>query len=153
MGMPDSVFVYGTLCAPEVVHVLLHRAPKTSAAVLRGYKRQCIRQQVFPALVPSDPAASVKGWVLSGLSPKEMVILDEYEDVDYYRTTVSPTLEDGSEVDCEVYVWKEDRRHLLIDVDWDYDRFRKDHLASYLKMSQEFLEEYMAEIEAATPNC
>lgn len=89
--------------------------------------------------------------------------------------------QDGSEVDCEVYVWKEvsclraatfapcslsnhftlvflvfirvvatafqrsnfmvpgrhlqDRRHLLIDVDWDYDRFRKDHLASYLKVT------------------
>lgn len=30
----------------------------------------------------------------------------------------------------------QDRRHLLADVDWDYDRFRTDHLASYLKVTR-----------------
>ncbi len=50
-------------CAALAAQVLLERAPKRSAATLRGFKRQCIQEQVFPALVPSDPADALQGWV------------------------------------------------------------------------------------------
>lgn len=143
--MGSSVFVYGTLCAPEVVLALLGRAPRKTAASVLGYKRQCIKQQVFPAIVPSSPPDILQGWVLSGLTSKEMHILDEYEDVDYHRTTIEAIYVGGTRVKCELYVWKEDRKAMLIESEWDYEGFRRKHLKAYLRMTKEFANECQAE--------
>lgn len=150
--MPNALFVYGTLMADEVVKVLLHRVPERRPAVLKGYARHRIKQQVFPALTPAAPDESVQGSVLSGLSEQELVVLDEYEDVDYYRTTERPALEDGSSTEAYVYVWQEEMRSLLDEgVPWDYEEFRQRHLPAYLNMTGEFLEEFIRDQTAMAP--
>lgn len=139
--MSSNLFVYGTLCAPEIVHALLKRAPVQAEGSVVGYKRQCIKQQVFPAIVPSSPSDCLKGRVLTGLSYEELCILDDYEDDDYYRTSIKATLADGDTLECGLYVWKEDKRDMLLNSDWDYAGFRAQHLDSYLAMVHEFVSE------------
>lgn len=147
--MDGTVFVYGSLMAEEVVQVLLRRQPERRPATLHGYRRHRIQKRVYPAIIPATPADSVQGWVLLGLDQREMHILDEYEDVDYYRTTEHPVFEDGSSVAACVYVWVEQLRHLLYG-DWDYQEFRNGpQFQPYVQMSREFLEEY--EREGAVP--
>eukprot|EP00878_Enallax_costatus_P031326 GHUV01034252.1.p1 GENE.GHUV01034252.1~~GHUV01034252.1.p1 ORF type:complete len:101 (+),score=46.50 GHUV01034252.1:631-933(+) len=77
------------------------------------------------------------------LTPQELHILDVYESEEYYRERVSPELEDGTTVPADVYVWRDEYRdQLLLDqCDWDYQAFVAEHLADYLIMTKEFMEE------------
>ncbi|KAK9824562.1 hypothetical protein WJX72_011320 [[Myrmecia] bisecta] len=132
MAPNSTVFVYGTLLAHEILHILLKRVPDNKPAVLHGYRRYRIKQRVYPALVKRRPGDSVQGLVLFDLTPQEIEILDEYEDEDYFKDAASPVLEDGNSVDADVYLFKDNLRHLLYG-DWDYDQFRREDLARYIK--------------------
>ncbi|KAG2493652.1 hypothetical protein HYH03_008167 [Edaphochlamys debaryana] len=65
------------------------------------------------------------------LSDKELHILDVYESEEYYRASVKPVLEDGSEVEADVYVWKEEFSHALGSEPWSYDEWRSKHLVQF----------------------
>jgi gamma-glutamylcyclotransferase (GGCT)/AIG2-like uncharacterized protein YtfP len=75
-GGGGTAFVYGTLMADEVVRLLLKRVPASQPATLAGYRRHAIKAQVFPAIVPAEASASVRGKVLLQLTKKELEILD-----------------------------------------------------------------------------
>jgi gamma-glutamylcyclotransferase (GGCT)/AIG2-like uncharacterized protein YtfP len=64
--MGGTAFVYGTLMAPEVLELLIKRVPKSRAATLKGYARYRVKQQVFPAIIPSTPESKVTGMVRLG---------------------------------------------------------------------------------------
>ncbi|KXZ48720.1 hypothetical protein GPECTOR_25g302 [Gonium pectorale] len=129
--MPGNAFVYGTLMADEVVRLLIKRVPASKPAVLKGYTRYKVKGQVFPAIVPSKDAR-VEGKVLLDLSDKELHVLDVYEAEEYYRATVTPVLEDGTELTADVYVWKDQYSHNLNPEPWSYDEWREKHLSAWV---------------------
>ncbi|EFJ46914.1 hypothetical protein VOLCADRAFT_105355 [Volvox carteri f. nagariensis] len=139
--MPGNAFVYGTLMADEVVKVLIKRVPTSKPAALKGYTRYKVKGQVFPAIVPSTAESKVEGKVLLDLSDKELEVLDVYESEEYYRATVMPVLEDGSEIKADVYVWKDQYRQLLLAEDWSFEQFMREHHERYLDMTRKFAEE------------
>lgn len=47
-----TVFVYGTLQFPEVLHALIGRVPRSAQGTIRGHQRYAIRGQVFPGTIP-----------------------------------------------------------------------------------------------------
>jgi gamma-glutamylcyclotransferase (GGCT)/AIG2-like uncharacterized protein YtfP len=142
--MPDATtaaatgraFVYGTLMADEVLRLLLRRVPASRAAAVQGLRRCRVRGQVFPAVVAAaaDDAASVRGRVLLGLTPREVEILDVYEAEEYRRERVHATIlaegegeqagaaaagmvggdeEEvavGDVVEADIYVWRDEYR-------------------------------------------
>lgn len=59
----SSVFVYGSLMAPEVLHIVLQRLPANTPAVLPGYARYAIQNRVYPAIVRSSKGHHVDGLV------------------------------------------------------------------------------------------
>jgi len=75
-GGGGTIFVYGTLMADEVLKLLLKRVPPSKPATLRAHRRHSIKGQVFPAIVPAEGGASVRGKVLLQLTRKELEILD-----------------------------------------------------------------------------
>lgn len=129
-----TLFVYGTLLADEVLQRLLNRVPPTKPASLTGYARYGIKGQVFPAIIKSTPTSSVHGKVLLELTPDEIQTLDDYEDEEYVKETVFPVLEDGVRLEAQVYVWRDDLRHLL-EGEWNYDAWRLAHLSSWVEQS------------------
>mmetsp|Transcript_30212 Transcript_30212/g.55198 ORF Transcript_30212/g.55198 Transcript_30212/m.55198 type:complete len:151 (-) Transcript_30212:379-831(-) len=130
--MPGNAFVYGTLMAEEVLNVLLKRVPDMKHASIHDFKRFKIKNQVFPAIIPS-PGDVVKGMILLNLTDEELNVLDVYEDEEYYRDTVKPVLEEGmTEVEADVYIWKDKFRNLLLPEEWEYDAWRRDHLQEWL---------------------
>ncbi|GIL67020.1 hypothetical protein Vafri_20410 [Volvox africanus] len=147
--MPGNAFVYGTLMADEVVKVLIKRVPTSKPAALKGYTRYQVKGQVFPAIVPSTAESKVQGKVLMDLSDKELEVLDVYESEEYYRATVMPILEDGSEIQADVYVWKDQYRHLLLDEEWSFEQFMREHHDDYLDMTRKFAEEELTEVNPA----
>lgn len=49
--------------ADEVLKLLIKRVPVMKPAVLHGYQRHKVKNQVFPAIVPSSSVSKVQGQV------------------------------------------------------------------------------------------
>ncbi len=60
-ALMTDIFVYGTLQYPEVLRALIGRVPDLTPATLTGYRRYCVSQQVFPAIIPGEADDSVSG--------------------------------------------------------------------------------------------
>ena len=146
-GSHESVFVYGTLMAEEVVGCLLGRVPESRPATMEGVVRWFIRDEVFPALMfqgsgstfnGSQLPGKVDGRLLEGLSARDLRALDYFEDDGYQRTSVQvhTTARSGAPevVTTTAYIWPEELID-LVDVGrpWSYEGFRAHALESYLE--------------------
>lgn len=151
-----SRFVYGSLLAPEVLNALLGRVPDRTPATLPGFVRRRIKDAVYPAIYPAeDPSnASVDGEVLTGMSRRELAVLDWFEDEAYVLTRVDVTFDEERErsppetvegvepyLDPSIvmaYVFTSPRDLYGV---WDYEEFRREHLGSYVAMCEAFAED------------
>ena len=128
-----SVFVYGTLQYPKILDALLGRVPVSEHAVVKGYVRYGVKGEPFPAVVPCQES-EVPGLILSGLSPTEMDILDEYEGEQYTKCSVD-ALVDGTEIRKTVlYVWKDEYIDWLDGQEWNREAFETIHFEDYFSM-------------------
>ncbi|KAK4364869.1 hypothetical protein RND71_016227 [Anisodus tanguticus] len=137
-----NVFVYGSLLHDDVVRALLKRVPPSSPAILRNFHRFSIKGCVYPAILPVENK-KVNGKVLSGITIRELDILDKFEDVEYERRTVdvSQTVLDSSNtLMVETYIWADQSDPNLYG-EWDFEEWERLHKQSFLKMTMEFLEE------------
>ncbi|CAI0438817.1 unnamed protein product [Linum tenue] len=133
------VFVYGSLMADEVVHVLLNRVPQSSSAILNNYHRCGIKGRVYPAIIPMEDK-SVEGRVLCEITQPELEILDTFEAVEYERHTVEVSLPEEQKVQVNAYVWgNKDDPELY--GEWDFEEWKKSHMSDFVKMTAEFMEE------------
>ncbi|KAM2544543.1 hypothetical protein TB1_016215 [Malus domestica] len=134
-----KVFVYGSLMAEDVCRVLLNRVPQSSPALLNGYHRYSIKGRVYPAIVPVENK-TVAGKVLLGITDPELHILDEFEDVEYERSTVEVSLMDTSEsLLVQAYVWSNKIDPNLYG-DWDFEEWKQLHMKDFVKMTSGFME-------------
>ncbi|KAL8504357.1 hypothetical protein ACS0TY_022906 [Phlomoides rotata] len=116
----STIFVYGSLLADDVVRVLLGRVPPSSPAILPHFQRFSIKGRVYPAIVPGEDK-KVTGKVLLGITPPELHILDEFEDVEYERASVNVFLKDGTEkLEAYTYVW-ENKTDPDLYGEWDFE--------------------------------
>jgi hypothetical protein len=136
--------------APEIMQALVGRLPPVQHAILQGYSRHPVVGYVFPAIrpVPSSKNTniSVKGMLYTDLTDEELIILDDYEDEDWYtRTDVHVAVEIPNDKDdhntspsttfwkTQVYVWGNPPGESLDTTqDWDYHKFRTQHMASFM---------------------
>lgn len=135
------IFVYGTLMRNEVVQELLGTLPIKDMAVLHNYRRVCIEDQVFPAIV-EEPEGLVVGQLMR-VTPAQLALLNYFEDDDYELINVEVHCTfDQSVKSALCYLWKEEYRHLLRFEEWDEEAFIREHLPSYLVMCSEVRVEY-----------
>ncbi|KAK8550626.1 hypothetical protein V6N13_119141 [Hibiscus sabdariffa] len=135
-----NVFVYGSLLADDVVRVLLNRVPPSSAALLNNFHRFSIKGRVYPAILPVQNS-HVTGRVLLGLTDPELLILDEFEDVEYQRTSVEVSLlENSDKLQTQAYVWSNTNDPNLYG-EWDFEEWKQLHKESFTKMTMGFMEE------------
>ncbi|KAL9442725.1 hypothetical protein AB3S75_016157 [Citrus x aurantiifolia] len=135
-----NVFVYGSLLADDVVRVLLKRIPQSSSAILPGYRRFSIKGRVYPAILPVENK-HVTGRVLFGISDPELLVLDEFEDFEYQRTTADVSLVDTADkLQVQTYVWTNKNDPNLYG-DWDFEEWRRLHMKDFVKMTAGFVEE------------
>ncbi|KAL8462144.1 hypothetical protein ACS0TY_033285 [Phlomoides rotata] len=136
----STIFVYGSLLVDDVVRVLLGRVPPSSPAILSHFQRFSIKGRVYPAIVPAEDK-KVTGKVLLGITPPELHILDEFEDVEYERASINVFLKDGTEkLEAYTYVW-ENKTDPDLYGEWDFEEWKLLHMADFLKMTRAFIEE------------
>jgi gamma-glutamylcyclotransferase (GGCT)/AIG2-like uncharacterized protein YtfP len=122
-GPPDRLFAYGTLRHPDVLRGLLGRVPATAPAAAPGWRAAELRGRVYPGLVP-DPAATAPGLLITGLTPEEWRVLDDFED-DHYDRRPLP-LADGST--ATAYVWTAGGD--VLPGTWSFAAFERRHAAA-----------------------
>ncbi|ONI33968.1 hypothetical protein PRUPE_1G456100 [Prunus persica] len=135
-----KVFVYGSLMAEDVCRVLLNRVPQSSPAILNGYHRYSIKGRVYPAILPVEND-KVTGKLLLGITDPELHILDEFEDVEYERSTVEVSSVDSSDnLLVQAYVWSNKSDPNLYG-DWNFEEWKQIHKKDFIKMTTGFIEE------------
>lgn len=149
-----SLFVYGTLMAPEVMQLLIGRTPAGRSVRLVAtndancyYRRHPVHRHVFPGLIrragttgmaEPPPKTAVDGILYRDLTKTEMKRLDWFEGEEYKKEQC--TVE--SEIDLElfeavVYLWANPVTELDLTKQWLYEDFREKHLKEYLKVTVE----------------
>ena len=144
--MKPPIFVYGTLCSPQVLQVLLDRSlPPLSPARLIGHARYPVRNCLYPGTVPTPqhPQNYVDGYLLQGLTSQEHKLLDWFEGDEYERVVVPVLVHDhpdqeldelSSTIPAEVYIWKNQLLDkLVLDQPWCLETFQNEHLELYIQ--------------------
>jgi gamma-glutamylcyclotransferase (GGCT)/AIG2-like uncharacterized protein YtfP len=96
------LFVYGSLTNPAERQRLLHRSIGAEPARLVGYARG--RNRYY--FVREQADAVTAGAILSGLSARDLAILDRYEEVPrlYTRERIEVIAADGRKIMCWIYL-------------------------------------------------
>lgn len=128
------LFVYGSLLTSTVLHALLGRRVQPTPASLHGYRRTALRGRPYPGIVP-DASMSTSGHVLA-LRPRDLRILDRYEDDHYSRRRVTVTLEDGRHAAAQVYVLRAAYRGLGIRRDWSPQAYARRYAAAAARQAR-----------------
>jgi hypothetical protein len=130
--VPESNFyAYGTLQEPSILELIVGRSLVGVPAVLQGHARFGLRDKVYPAIV-AQTGGRVRGLLYSGVTASELERLDEYEGPLYERRELL-VMCSGTPARAFTYVLGDRHRHLLSPEPWDFERFRRDHLESYLE--------------------
>jgi gamma-glutamylcyclotransferase (GGCT)/AIG2-like uncharacterized protein YtfP len=120
---PAALFAYGTLRFPEVLAVLLDRVPAYTPGTLAGWRAAALYGRVYPGLVRA--AGEVTGTLITGLTPAELRLIDEYESGPYELRLL--TLNDGRS--GWTYAWTD--HSVVLAHDWSPDDFAELHLADF----------------------
>ena len=130
MAAPRDVFTYGTLLVAEVMEAVAGARFASVPARLDGWERLCVREAVYPG-ARAAAGASIDGLLWLDVHDNALLRLDRFEGDTYERRVLRVTTADGPR-DAQVYVIPRANEHLLESVAWDFERFRREHLARYL---------------------
>jgi gamma-glutamylcyclotransferase (GGCT)/AIG2-like uncharacterized protein YtfP len=78
------LFAYGTLEQPALMAALTGRVPRSGPAKLPGHRRGRLPMRTYPGLA-IDAGSEVAGTLYSGLTSRELGLLDRYEGPEYRR--------------------------------------------------------------------
>ncbi|MEM7026859.1 MAG: gamma-glutamylcyclotransferase family protein [Pseudomonadota bacterium] len=125
-----NVFAYGTLQAKSVMLAVTGEQYLSKPAMLFGYRRNTIKNRVYPAIIP-DPDSMTEGIIYFDIDSTALNALDDFEDVLYDRVKV--TVECGEEkVNAFAYVISPKYKNRLSHSDWNLEEFINNHLDDYL---------------------
>ena len=131
--MHERLFTYGTLQFPAMMRAVLGRTLPLQTAELTGFRRHQVRRRVFPAIVP-DAQGVVPGRLIEGVDPWTLARIDDYEGPPFHRHRVTVSLPDqGDTVEAIAYVLRPRYHCLLLNEDWDAERFRRHWQAWYVR--------------------
>ena len=120
----QNIFIYGSLMFDRVWDVLIRDAYSKTAASLYDYRRVCVKQEDYPALIEFKDA-HVNGILVLGIMTPDIIVLDRFEGEYYCRKKVKAVSVSGEEINAETYVFREEYRGLLTKTEWSVDHFRR----------------------------
>jgi gamma-glutamylcyclotransferase (GGCT)/AIG2-like uncharacterized protein YtfP len=113
------VFTYGSLMFARVWSRIVAGSYDRQEAILQGYDRKRIKDEDFPAVVPSSAHSRVAGFVYRDVSLSDICCLDRFEGEYYYRKTEEVVAGTRKIIAAEVYVLKEEYYTLISQEKWD----------------------------------
>jgi gamma-glutamylcyclotransferase (GGCT)/AIG2-like uncharacterized protein YtfP len=130
--MLDRLFCYGTLCLPEIMCQIVGRQVPAVKASLLNYDCYALRNRHYPAVMHAS-GANTAGLLYSGLSARELALLDRYEGIEYRRLRVGVTLGDHKQAQAWVYVLRPQYVSRLSAERWNLEEFIRAQAKSYMK--------------------
>ena len=131
--MPN-VFTYGSLMFTPVWSRVVASSYDRCDAILHGYDRKGVRDEVFPVIVPSTFHSQVGGIVYLGVSASDMAKLDQFEGEYYFRKTEQVITLDKAILPAEVYVLKEEYYTIISPREWDPVHFSTTGIHLFMHM-------------------
>ena len=116
--MPN-VFTYGALMFDPVWSRIVANGYDRCDAILRGYERKGVRDEVYPVVVPSSEYSQVRGVVYLDVSPSDLIRLDQFEGEYYLRKKVMVATEEEGTFSAEVFILKEEYYAVISPEEWD----------------------------------
>jgi gamma-glutamylcyclotransferase (GGCT)/AIG2-like uncharacterized protein YtfP len=126
----QNIFVYGTLQSPRLIQKLTGRTFKSTPGILQGYKRYCILNADYPAIIEKE-GHQTEGKIFENVDDQSMEILSFYEGEDYIQKGVN-VFSNGNLIKAIAFVWVGDF-NILDDRNWDLYEFEKYTLQEYIK--------------------
>jgi len=127
----QNIFVYGTLQSPGIVKKLTGKSFKSKPAVLPGYKRYCVKDCDYPAVIQQNDTETT-GLVLENVDELTLDIISFYEGDEYEKRQVT-VLMNGKPKDALTFVWVKGNE-FLENKEWDYYGFKKNRLEHYINV-------------------
>lgn len=130
--MNRKLFCYGTLLNPKILQHFIGKPLKKEPATLLGYARYQLKGRCFPG-IKADPAASVEGMVVSGLSLPTLRSLDDYEGMLYWRRQVKIATPSGRTEIAYSYVIRPRFFWLFTRQPWNLQQFEQEAFSRYFR--------------------
>ena len=121
----SNLFAYGTLMCSDIMAEVSGQAMNPVPAVLRGYRRLCVRGEHYPAVIP-QAGAEVEGVIYRDITPAAWQRLDRFEGRMYSRLEEQAETAPGEIILASVYVLHADYNDCLDDSEWDFESFLRD---------------------------
>jgi gamma-glutamylcyclotransferase (GGCT)/AIG2-like uncharacterized protein YtfP len=125
-----DLFVYGSLMVSEVMHGVCGYTGPGEAALLPGYRRRRLLDQVYPGIRPW-PDDTVEGVLYRGLEAAHLHALDRFEGECYRREPVRVRV-GRLDAEAQAYVLVPGQAHLMSAEPWSLERFLSDGLRVFL---------------------
>ena len=113
------VFTYGSLMFDPVWSRVVTGCYQCCDAILPGYDRKGVRNEVYPVIIPSTSESQVQGIVYLDISASDLERLDRFEGEYYFRKTERVITPDMTIMVAEVYVLKEEYYAIISHKEWD----------------------------------
>ena len=124
------LFAYGTLMCSDIMAEISGLNLSRVSAVLRGYRRICVKGEHYPALVPY-PAGYVEGVLYLNVPDPVWPRLDRFEGKMYLRGIVQVESANGGTLSAETYVARTEFMDCLLDTEWDFEEFLRNHKENF----------------------
>ena len=110
----------------KVMQRIIGRTPKHEKAVLLGYHRYKIHDELYPAIAPKE-GAKVQGMFIKDLTEGEIIAMDAWEDDEYTRLEVEIELQHQEEAGTKrtamanAYCWSPHSDHMRLHGTWEFE--------------------------------
>ncbi|KAG1449177.1 hypothetical protein G6F46_000254 [Rhizopus delemar] len=122
----SDIVLSRVICGPNATEeekLLKQASIQTRPASLKQYKRSCIKNEDYPAMVyTGQPDDTVKGILCEGLNENDIKALDAFEGDDYLRSPVKVVVDDDLIIDTDAYIYVGDNT-LLTFTEWSLTEF------------------------------
>jgi len=120
--MPN-VFTYGSLMFDPVWSRVVVSSHERCEAILQGYDRKGVLNEVYPVLIPSTSHSQVEGIVYLDVFSSDLARLDQFEGEYFCRKAEQVVTLDMRILPAEVYVLKEEYYAIISPREWDPEHF------------------------------
>lgn len=125
----QNIFVYGTLLSTEIITKLTGKTFKTIPAILSGFKKYCVKDCDYPAIIQMDDS-SISGKVLENVDDESLKVISFYEGDEYVKQKVTVLINNGYK-EVIAFIWVKGTE-CLENREWDLHYFQKNKLKYYV---------------------
>ena len=144
---PVSLFSYGMLMWPDVMHALTGQRFESREARLDAHVRLCVAGADYPGVVPRRGAAT-EGRLYDAVDAESLALLDEFEGEMYERVELAVRVvgrPEATAARAQVYRVCPANRVLITPITWQPERYERDRLRAAVAGCEEFRAEYLRE--------